>query len=174
MKNCKKDNCSNSVFSKGLCKFHQPKKEKKRLDYQTDDLSILNTTDLKKLADYWLRQFLLFTAEKRNGKIYCPIKKQWYSEDKIQVAHFCDRAFMCTRYSLDNCHLISESSNSWDAQIPKEGYKSKHHYEYEVWLKEKIGEKKFEENLQKSKEFCTFAKEDYIEIIKQFKNGCKR
>lgn len=146
----------------------------KKIDYQTDNLESLTNSQLKKVADYWLRQFLIKKAEKRNGLFYCPLKNRYYPENKIQVAHFCDRASMCTRYSIDNCHLISEASNSWDAQIPTEGYKSKHHKEYEEWLREKIGEKKFEELLEMSQKFCTFAKEDYIEIINDFKDAIRR
>lgn len=171
-KKCSK--CDRPTFSKGLCKFHQPRKNySKKTDFETDDLDKLSISELKRTADYWLRQFLLFTAEKRNGKIFCPLKKSYFSEDKIQVAHFIDRAVMNTRYDLDNCHLISESSNVWDAQIQQEGYKSKHHKEYEDWLKEKIGEEKLQNLLHNSKELRIFAKEDYIEIIKQFRDGCK-
>lgn len=77
---------------------------------------------------------------------------------------------MSTRYDLDNCHLISSQSNTWDAQVPKEGYKSLHHYEYEIWLRQKIGEKKFEELLCKSKKLVIFTKKDYIKVIKKFRD----
>ena len=143
----------------------------KKLDYTTENLEFLSNGDLKKLGDYWMRRYLLNHAEKRNGKIFCPLKKQWYIEDKIHVAHFIDRACMQTRYDLNNCHLTSLQSNTWDAQIPKEGYKSLHHYEYEIWIRNKIGEKEFEELLHKSKELRIFTKEDYIQVINKFRDG---
>ena len=167
-KKCSIETCNNPVFSKGFCKFHVPKKKKQSLDFNTEDLEKLSLSDLKRTADYWLRQYLLKTTEKINNKLYCPIKKKWYSEDNMQVAHFIDRVVMNTRYDLDNCHLISEQSNVWDAQIPKEGYKSLHNYDYEMWL----GEEKVKILLEKSKIIRKFAKEDYIEIINKFRNEC--
>lgn len=147
------------------------RKKYKKLDYNTEDLEPLSNSDLKKVADYWLRQYLIETAEKRNGKFYCPLKKQWLPEDKIHVCHYFDRSIMHLRYSLDNCHLISSISNTFDAQIQEEGYKSKHHKEYEEFLRKKIGEKKFENLLRMSSELTIFAKEDYIKVINKFKNG---
>lgn len=139
---------------------------KKPIDFNTEDLEVLKISELKRIADYWLRQYLLKKAKRRNNLIYCPLKEKWYPEHKIQVAHFIDRAMMSCRYDLNNCNLISEQSNSWDAQIPKEGYKSKHHYDYEMWL----GQKKVEKLLQKSKQLIIFAREDYISIINKFRN----
>ena len=140
-------------------------KKYKKLDFNTQDLESLSNSDLKKVADYWLRQYLL----RREGNLkylHCPLKNKSYPIENMQVAHFIDRACMNTRYDLDNCHLVSEQSNVWDAQIPKEGYKSLHHYEYEMWL----GEEKVKILLEKSKIIRKFAKEDYIEIINSFKN----
>ncbi len=142
----------------------------KKLDYNTEDLESLSSSDLRKVADYALRQYLLKTNVRDDGLYRCPLKKQWYQKDKIHVAHFHDRNRLNTRYSLDNCFLISEQSNMWESQIPYEGYKSKHHYEYEIWLREKLGEKKFEDLLQESKKLVIFAKEDYIELINKFRN----
>ena len=146
------------------------KKKYKKLDYNTDNLDTLSSSELQKVADYSLRQYLLKTIENNNGNYFCPIKNRWYPINKIHVAHFHDRNRLNTRYSLDNCHLISEQSNMWEAQIPFEGYKSKHHYEYEMWLLEKIGEKKFEDLLQESKKLVIFTKSDYIELINKFRN----
>lgn len=136
-----------------------------KLDYNTDDLNSLKISELKRIADYWLRQYLLSTADRKNNNIYCPLKKRWFPENKTQVSHFIDRARMCTRYHLDNVHLISEQSNVWDAQISMEGFKSKHHYEYELFL----GENKVQKLLELEKEICIFARRDYIEIIEKFK-----
>ena len=113
----------------------------KKLDYNTEDLEVLKISELKKLADYWLRQYLLKTAIRvRSGYILCPIKGKSFPERKMQVAHFIDRGVMNLRYDLRNCHLISEQSNMWDAQIPKEGFKSLHHYDYEKFLGKNIVE----------------------------------
>lgn len=142
----------------------------KKLDYNTEDLESSSSSDLKKIADYALRHYLLRVTENSNGNYWCPLKNRYYPENKIHVAHFHDRNRLNTRYSLDNCWLISEQSNMWEAQIPYEGYKSKHHYEYEIWLREKLGEKKFEELLQESKELVIFTKSDYIELINKFRN----
>ena len=60
----------------------------------------------------------------------------------MQVSHFIDRNNIELAFDLNNTWLISEKSNVWDAKIPMEGYKSKHHYEYEMWLRKKIGNKK--------------------------------
>ncbi len=142
----------------------------KKLDYNTEDLKSLSSSDLQKIADYSLRHYLLRINARDDGMYRCPLKKQWYQPNKMHVAHFHDRHRLNTRYSLDNCFLISEQSNMWEAQEPKEGYKSKHHYEYEIWLREKLGEEKFENLLAESKKLVIFAKEDYIEIINKFRN----
>jgi len=139
----------------------------KRIDFNTEDLESLTHSQLKRVADYWLRQYLLSKADIRNGRIRCPIKGKWYPINKIQVCHYIDRAIMCLRYDLINCHLISEESNVWDARIQIEGYKSKHHKDYEEYL----GEKNIKYLLEMSKNICIFAKEDYISKIKFFKNG---
>lgn len=144
-------------------------KKYKKLDYSIKDFSKLSISDLKKVCDYELRQYLLRNNSRNDGLYRCPLKKQWYQKDKMHVAHFHDRGLMNTRYNLDNCHLISEQSNKWESQEPKEGFKSKHHYDYEIWLKNKIGEKKFENLLQESKVIRIFAREDYIELINKFR-----
>ena len=84
----------------------------------------------------------------------------------MQVAHFIDRGVMSTRYDLTNCHLVSKQSNECDAQIPKEGYKSLHHYDYEQYLGEQI----VNDLRERSKETKIFYKENYIEIINKFRN----
>ena len=168
-KTCKE--CNRPVFSKGLCKYHQPKKNYiKKTDFKTDDLDSLSLSQLKRVADYWLRVFLLHN-QKDNTYLWCPIKNRTYHKDKMHVSHFIDRAVMSTRYDLDNCHLISEDSNVWDAQISADGYKSKHHKEYENWLRKELGEERFEKLLEKSKTITIFAKKDYIETINYFKNA---
>jgi len=135
-------------------------------DFQTEDYDSLDNSQLKKLADYWMRQYLLSKTDSRTGMYKCPIKNKWYSAGYMEVAHYIDRANPCTRYDLDNCHLISRDSNSFDAQVQVEGHKSKHHKEYEEFL----GKEKVEELKEKSKQFCLHYAGDYINIIKNFRN----
>lgn len=139
----------------------------KQFDFETQDYNSLTSSQLKRLADYWLRKYLLKII-KRNGinQIYCPLKKRYYNEDKMNVSHFIDRACMYLRYDLNNVHLISEQSNVWDSKVSINGYKSLHHKDYEEWL----GKKKVKILERNSKNICIFAKEDYIRIIKTFKN----
>lgn len=143
----------------------------KIFDFDTEDYDNLSTSQLKRMCDYWLRQYLLSKAKRKgmSGYIYCPLKNSWYPEHKMQVAHYIDRGIMSTRYNLDNCNLISEQSNVWDAQVQKEGWKSKHHFEYTHWL----GEKKVSKLLDMSKEMVIFTPADYIKKIKKFRNGRK-
>jgi hypothetical protein len=140
-------------------------KKYKKLDFNTTDLESLSNSDLKKIADYELRQYLL--GKQKNGiYYYCPLKKKNYPLTQMQVAHYIDRGIMNTRYDLSNCHLVSKQSNEWDAQVPKEGYKSLHHFDYEQYLGEQI----VKDLHEKSKELKIFYKEDYIEIINKFRD----
>lgn len=138
----------------------------KKLDYNTQGLESLSNSDLKKLGDYWLRQFLL-KREGNHSYIFCPLKNKNYPVENMEVAHFIDRGIMNTRYDLCNCHLVSKASNSFDAQVQKEGYKSLHHYEYEQYLGEQI----VEDLKERSKNIELFSKKDYIEIINKFRNN---
>ena len=142
------------------------RKKYKKLDYNTEDLENLSNSDLKKIADYSLRQYLL-RREGNNNYIHCPIKNKFYPSDVMQVAHFIDRGIMSTRYDLCNCHLVSKQSNEWDAQVPKDGYKSLHHYDYEQYLGERI----VLDLRERSKEIKIFYKEDYIKVINKFRNN---
>jgi|AntRauTorckE6833_2_1112554.scaffolds.fasta_scaffold30883_2 hypothetical protein len=144
---------------------------KKNFDFNTEDYKTLSKSQLKKMCDYWVRRYLLSKA-KKNGRneIKCPLKNKYYKKEKINVSHFIDRACMNTRYDLNNIFLISEDSNVWDAKIQVEGYKSLHHKEYEEWLREKLGKKEFDNLLVKSKKIRIFADQDYIELIKKFRN----
>lgn len=141
----------------------------KKLDYNTDDLESLNNSDLKKVADYWLRQYLL-SQNQESTYYFCPLSGKNYSADNMHTSHFYDRGIMNTRYDLINCHLISANSNTFDAQIQIEGYKSKHHKEYQEFLIVNYGQEEFDKLTDRSKELKVFYKEDYIEIIKKFRN----
>lgn len=144
---------------------------KKNRDYNTTDYGPLKISDLKTMADYWLRKYLLSKANRQGNKIFCPIKNRYYPEDKIQVAHFYDRNINCLRYSLDNCNLISAQSNMWDAQIPDREFKSKHHKEYYQYLAREKGDKFLANLLQESQSICIFTRSDYVNIIEKFRNG---
>ena len=145
-------------------------KKYKKLDFNTEDLENLSNSDLKKIADYELRQYLL--GKQKNGiYYYCPLKKKNYPLTQMQVAHYIDRGIMNTRYDLTNCHLVSKQSNEWDAQVQKEGYKSLHHFDYEVFLKNSYGENIIDILKSKSKELKIFYKKDYINIINEFRNN---
>ena len=142
-------------------------KKYKKLDFNTEDLESLSNSDLKKIADYWLRHYLL----KDMTYHWCPIKKTTLHKEKMHVCHFIDRAVMSLRYDLRNVHLISAISNTFDAQVQVEGYKSKHHYEYELYLRSIYGDEVMKYLLDKSKEVVIFYKTDYIKIINEFRNG---
>ena len=143
-------------------------KKYKKLDFNTQDLENLSNSDLKKVADYELRQYLLRTVKNPQ---FCPIKKRMIDTYNMQVAHFIDRQCMALRYDLRNCHLISKFSNEFDAQVQVDGYKSKHHKEYEEFLVEEYGSEVLDFLREKSKEVKIFYKEDYIEVINKFRNN---
>ena len=144
-------------------------KKYKKLDFNTEDLENLSNSDLKKVADYELRQFLLRKAG--NNYIFCPIKKKNFPQENMHCCHYYDRGIMSLRYDLKNVHLISAVSNTFDAQVQVEGYKSKHHYEYELYLRSIYGDEVMKYLLDKSKEVVIFYKTDYIKIINEFRNG---
>lgn len=141
-------------------------KKYKKIDYNSKDLEKFSISELKKIADYSIRQFLLNTTENKSGNYKCPIKNNWYSVSKMNVSHFIDRGILSLRYDLRNCHLVSEQSNQWDAQVPCEGYKSLHHRDYELYLGEETVEKLKEE----SKQIKILNRSDYIELIQKFRD----
>jgi hypothetical protein len=142
------------------------KYKSKTFDFNTIEYDKLSISQLKRQADYWLRQYLL-SREGSQNYIYCPLKNNSYPVEIMEVAHFIDRAIMNTRYDLCNCHLVSKSSNSFDAQVQVEGYKSKHHYDYEQYLGEKI----VQDLRERSKIIRIFQREDYIEVINKFRSN---
>lgn len=147
------------------------RKKYKKLDYNTKDLESLSNSDLKKVADHWLRQYLLKIYEREfDGMVRCSLRREWYQKGSIHVAHYYDRGIMNTRYDLINCHLISAVSNTFDAQVQVEGYKSKHHKEYEFYLIETYGQEEFDKLKERSKELKIFTKQDYIKVINEFRS----
>lgn len=144
-------------------------KKYKKLDYNEEDLESLSNSDLKKLSDYWLRNWLL--SKQDSTYYFCPLKKKSYSADNMHVAHFIDRGIINTRFCLINCHLVSAVSNTYDAQIQVEGYKSLHHRDYELYLIEEYGEEAVVDLKRRGKELKMFTQKEYIEIIKKFRNA---
>lgn len=140
----------------------------KKIDFNTNDLESLKISELKRLADYWFRQYLLKKSKRKGVKqlIYCPLTEKYLSENKIHLCHYIDRSIMKLRYSEDNCILASSYSNTFEAQQQKEGYKSLHHYRLEKYF----GEKKIKKLLEDSKELIIFAREDYISLINKFRD----
>ena len=144
-------------------------KKYKKLDFNTQDLESLSNSDLKKIADYELRQYLL---RNHSHQYYtCPLKNKKYPVDQMHACHYIDRQCMALRYNLRNVHLISAVSNTFDAQVQVDGYKSKDHKEYEEFLSEEYGSDVLDFLREKSKEIKIFYKEDYIEVINKFRNN---
>lgn len=135
------------------------------------NLEKLKSKELKVIADKELRKYLLLNTQHKGEYYFCPIKQKWFHESKMHVAHFIDRGIMITRYDLTNCHLISEASNSYDAQIVVKGYKSKHHKEYEEFLIERYGENTVQDLKNKSTILDVFTKDDYINVINFLKGN---
>lgn len=135
------------------------------------DLVKLKPKELKVLADKELRKYLLRKTKSSGSFYFCPLKRAYYPADKMHVAHFIDRGKMSTRYSLINCHLISQISNTFDAQVVVEGFKSKHHKEYEEYLISKYGRDEITKLKEKSELLEVFTKEDYINTIEFLRNG---
>ena len=147
------------------------RKKYKKLEYNTEDLESLSNSDLKKVADHELRNYLLRNTTGFGERIWCPLKKQSYHKDQMQVAHFFDRHILQLRFDLFNCHLISKESNEYDSKIMVKGYKSKHHKEYEEWLKEEYGDGVIELLESKIDISKPFTKQDYIKTIENFRNA---
>lgn len=138
----------------------------KKLDYNIENLETLSISDLKKIADYWLRQYLLKHTESKNGYYLCPITKKLLPESKLHVCHYIDRAYYPLRWDLRNCHLASSNSNTFDAQVQVEGFKSLHHKMYEEFL----GEDMVKQLKEESKVQKLLYQKDYIEIIKTLRD----
>lgn len=142
------------------------KYKSKNFDYNTTEYNKLSISQLKRQADYWLRQFLI-QREGNSYYMHCPLKDRSYPQDKMECAHYIDRAIMNTRYDLTNVHLVSKQSNSYDAQVQVEGYKSLHHQDFEEYL----GEQVVKDLRERSKIMRIFQREDYIEVIEKFRGN---
>lgn len=89
----------------------------------------------------------------------------------MQVAHYIDRSILSLRFDLYNCHLISKESNEYDSKIMVEDYKSKHHKDYEEYLKLQYGEGILDYFETKKHIKQPFTKKDYIRVINTFRNA---
>ena len=139
---------------------------KKNRDFTTTDYNKLKISDLKSMADYWFRQYLIEKSTKQGNKIWCKITERYQSLENTHVCHYIDRATMCTRWDEDNCIIGSSQSNLFESKIPHETSRSLHHYK----LEQILGEKKVKELLVKSKNICILHRRDYIELIEKFRN----
>jgi len=136
------------------------------LNFKNPDFDKLTTNQLKQVADYWQRQYLLSTAERDSfGRIKCPITGKYFSEDKLHVCHIIDRAKISTRYDLENVFLGSAYSNTFEAKEQVEGYKSLHHKR----ITDYFGQDYVDILKARGDEIKLMSKEDYIELIKKYK-----
>jgi hypothetical protein len=137
------------------------------VDVHKKDLSKAKITDLKRIADYWFRQYLLSKANRnKHGSIYCPLIRKWVHESQIHVCHFIDRQKGRLRYSEENCILASAYTNTVQADVRVEGYKSLHHKLFAAYL----GEERVKYLNEKAKELLRRDKVDYITLISKYKN----
>lgn len=139
----------------------------KKIDFDSEDYLRFSISELKRVADFWLRRYLLTFSKKHLGKYFCPLKKKYFSEKNMEVAHFIPRMNLITRYDLDNCHLVSKQSNTWDSKIAVEGYSSLHIKDYSEYL----GYDKVKELIEKSSSNKSMQRLDYVDKIKEFKKA---
>ncbi len=139
-----------------------------KINFKNPNLNKLSTNQLKQVADYWQRQFLLNEATRDDfNRIKCPITNKYYSADKLHVCHIVDRAKMNTRYDQDNVFLGSSYSNTFEAQEMIDGYTSLHHKRIE----DHFGKDYVNKLYDKAEEIKLMDREDYIDIIKKYKDG---
>lgn len=137
------------------------------INFKEPNFDKLTTNQLKQVADYWQRQYLLRHADRDPfNRIKCPITGKFYSEDKIHVCHIVDRAKITTRYDLENVFLGSAYSNTFEAKRMKEGYKSLHHARIEL----KFGKDYVDKLHERAEEIKLMSKEDYILLITKYMN----
>lgn len=84
----------------------------------------------------------------------------------MHVSHFIDRNIYHLRYDLRNCHLISKDSNVNDSSIMADGFKSKHHKDYEEFL----GPELVKQLKKESKELRMLGDDFYLGIINKLKD----
>lgn len=137
------------------------------LDFRNPDFDKLTTNQLKQVADYWQRQYLLQVAERDEfNRIKCPITGKYLHEDKLHVCHIIDRAKISTRYDLENVFLGSAYSNTFEAKEQVEGYKSLHHKR----IIAHFGQEYVDILKARGDEIKLMTKEDYITLIKKYMN----
>lgn len=126
---------------------------------------------LKKEVRELIREYFLLTSKHSPsiGAYFCPLKRNWYIKDQMQVAHYIDRNRICTTYEEDNLLLVSKASNIWDAQIPHKGFKSKHHYDFARYL----GPKKVEELEKRSRGNCKLTENFLSSYIDYYRKKIK-
>lgn len=135
------------------------------MDFDAAPEDVHKISELKRMADYWFRQYLLRHAVRKRGRIFCPIKKKWLRESAMQVCHFIDRSVMILRYDERNCILCSKESNEWDSKIPAEEHRSLHHKEYAEFL----GKETTLYLIEMSNKIRIFSRDNFVELIYYFK-----
>jgi len=124
---------------------------------------------LKKVCDYWFRKYMLSVVKGRRGNfIFCPLTEKYYHLEDIHVCHYIDRACLGLRYSEENCILCSKNSNTFEAQVQVDGFKSLHHKKFAEFL----GAEKVESLNKLSQTVVSFTKDDYLCLINKFKDAC--
>ena len=87
-------------------------------------------------ADKLFRQVLIKEAEKKGGKIYCPLSNLWLPPEMIHVCHFIPRSIIHLRYDKRNCILCSAYSNVQENNIINADGESLHIQKYKKYLGE--------------------------------------
>ncbi len=149
-------------------KFLYGAKKGQILDF-TATKEVLETytiSQLRKVCDYWFRRYLIKVGG-FEGKdfILCPLTGGRTKMENIHVCHYIDRARMILRYSEDNCVLCSAYTNTFEAHVKEEGFKSLHHKKFEDFL----GAEKIEKLNNLSQEVVVYSKDDYINMINKFR-----
>ena len=82
---------------------------KGRVDYNCtdDELYKYSISKLKRVADHWLRRFLISKSRtSNNGLLVCFLTGRSYDESDLHVANLFQRGLMSVRYNEYNLSLI--------------------------------------------------------------------
>ena len=144
---------------------------KMHIDYDDPILDHYSANQLKKVADYAARKYLIKHSD---GK--CFITRRYFHPEDMDVAHYIPRGKICLRYDLRNIHLTSRRSNQWDNSQYNEGkwgLLSKHEFEYRSRLMEVYGNHIIEtlQDVVETSRGTVYTREFYIETIENFRHG---
>ena len=151
---------------------------KGRVDYNCtdDELYKYSISKLKRVADHWLRRFLISKSRtSNNGLLVCFLTGRSYDESDLHVAHLFQRGLMSVRYNEYNCNLINKWSNTFDDQIYNEELYgkgvTKQIFEYTNKFISEFGLDAYEELKDDSDDIIYRDKDDYVDLILEFR-GC--